>query len=410
MTFLFPGFLWAAGAVALGVIALHLIVTQQPQSDVLPTVRFFPDVPARSTSVAIRPSDLLLLLTRLLIITLLGLAFAQPQLKPKHFAVARIVAVDVSRAVRSRSELADSARRYTDGAAAVVWFDSNAYDVPLKAVKDSIAALTSASATAKPARRGSLSPALITMLRAASRVRTQGDSLELVVVSPFAEEERDGATGTVRALFPGHLRGVRVAAASDSSLSQSGLKTVVHWADSGAATGWTARPKADTAGAVRAEDAVMVFPFVRKWSLAANDAGARVSARWVDGEPAAVERVSGGECVRSIAIVAPTGGDVVLRPDYARLMSTLRGPCGATHNLMPMSPEALTAFQGPDKLAAVNGIKPRVTKVTPIVPWLLAGALLFALLELLVRRISGSAAENEDAVAPAQRTTPRQAA
>ena len=60
---------------------------------------------------AIRPSDLLLLLLRVdRMIMLIGAAFAQPQLKPKHQRIARLVMVDVSRAVSNIRELADSAR------------------------------------------------------------------------------------------------------------------------------------------------------------------------------------------------------------------------------------------------------------------------------------------------------------
>lgn len=400
MTFLLPGFLWAAAAVSLGVIALHFLVTRQPKSDLLPTVRFFPDVPARSTTVAIRPSDLLLLLARVLTIMLIGAAFAQPQRKPRHAAVARVVAVDVSRAVRAPAELADSTRKYTADAAAVVWFDSAASEIAPGAAGDSLAALT---AGARPQRRGALSSALIAMLRAASRVREQGDSLELVVVSPFAEEERDGATAQVRALFPGHLRAVQVAAASDSVATQPPR---LEWPDSGVVAGWTARPAPDTVGAVRVGDAVMVYPFVRRWRWAADGPAVRVSARWVDGEPAAVETVDGGQCARSVGFALPSGGDAILRPDYARLVDALHAPCGGMQHLRPMPPEALSALEGPATLAPASAVKSRVTRMTPLVPWLLGGALLLVLFELAVRRWSGSGTERQQIEA----ATPRSAA
>jgi len=115
MSFLFPGFLVAAGLVSAAVVVLHFLVTQQPRSEDLPTVRFVPDVPARSTSVAIKPSDLLLLLVRVLTIMAIGAAFAQPQLKPKHQRVSRIVMADVSRATGNIKEVAASAARYTQG-------------------------------------------------------------------------------------------------------------------------------------------------------------------------------------------------------------------------------------------------------------------------------------------------------
>ena len=392
--FLLPGFLYAAGAVALGVVVLHLLVTQQPKSDVLPTVRFFPDVVARSTSITIRPSDLWLLLLRVLTILLIGAAFAQPQLKPDHRSVTRLVAVDLSRAVANPAQLADSARAYVAGAAAVVLFDSQSREVAPSAAADSIAALSARPAATRP--RGALSPALVTALRAASRLREGADSLDLVIVSPFVREEADAATPAIRALWPGRVTLVRLAAATGvSSQAPAGERAVVRprieWADSGATTTWVPRARMDTIGAVRAGDAVLVFPFVRRWQLAAvQDTAARentrVHARWSDGEPAAVERVVGAGCVRSLAIPMPTAGDAILRPEFVRFVEALAAPCGAAHDFSPMPPELMTALAGGPRLAPSSALTPRATRMTPLVPWLLAGALLLALLELLVRR------------------------
>src|SRR6185437_15892071 len=112
LTFLFPGFLFAAGAIALGVVALHFLVTRQPKSETLPTVRFVPDLAVRSTAIAIRPSDLWLLLLRVLMVLLIGAAFAQPQITPRHRTIARLVLVDASPDVGNIAELVDSAQRY----------------------------------------------------------------------------------------------------------------------------------------------------------------------------------------------------------------------------------------------------------------------------------------------------------
>lgn len=49
MIFLAPVYLVAAGAVAAGVVALHFLSTREPDTDLLPTVRFIPDVPCRPT-------------------------------------------------------------------------------------------------------------------------------------------------------------------------------------------------------------------------------------------------------------------------------------------------------------------------------------------------------------------------
>lgn len=432
ISFLFPGFLYAAGAVALGVVLLHLLVTQQPKSDVLPTVRFFPDVLARSTSITIRPSDLWLLLLRVLMILLIGAAFAQPQLKPEHRSIARLVAIDMSRAVSSPAELGDSARRYIAGAAAVVVFDSTAREIAPSSAADSLAAFATRSARPRitgvaestgplasaDRGKGALSPALITALRAAARVRESADSLEIVVVSPFVQEEADAATETIRALWPGHVRTVRVAAATDAALdSPRGGETTrrprIEWADSVASTLWVPRAHIDTIGAVRAGDAVLVFPFVRRWQLSATqdtiaNAKTRVYARWSDGEPAAVERMTGAGCVRSLAVSIPTAGDAILRPEFVRLADALTEPCGEVRNLGPLPAVFMAALEGESHLAPSSSVKPRATRMTPLVPWLLVAASVLALLELLVRRRADGTVASADIEQP--HVSPRRAA
>lgn len=405
--FLVPGFLYAAGAVALGVVALHFLVTEQPKSDVLPTVRFFPDVVARSTSVTLQPSDLWLLLLRVLMILLVGAAFAQPRLTLGHQPVARVVAVDLSRAVGSRAELADSARAYLGNAAATVLFSDRATEVAQSAAADSVGAFASASG-ASPAR-GSLTPALIAALRAASRIRESADSIEIVVVSPFVQEEADAATAAVRALLPGRLRTVRVAAApGEASGADRAIAPTVKWADSGATNLWVKRAAIDTIGAVRAGGIVLVAPFVRRWRLelgadSLSDQTTRVYARWADGEPAAVERRIGTDCIRTLAIDMPKAGDAVLRPEFERFRESLAAPCRASHDFAPLSNDFMSALEGPGQLAPTSALQPLATRMTPLVPWLLGGALLLALLELLVRRRSAGGVTEEAPVTAASR-------
>ena len=130
-------------------------------------------------------------------------------------------------------------------------------------------------------------------LRTAARIRDGADSLDLAIVSPFASEERDAATGGIRALWPGHIRTVRVAVSTDSITQCTSRYSAskVEWADSGATTFWTTRSRPDTVGAVRVDAAVMVYPFVRRWRpRMASDSTMHVYARWVDGDPAAFER------------------------------------------------------------------------------------------------------------------------
>ena len=123
MTFLAPGFFLASLAVAAAVVALHFIVTRQPRAGVLPTARFVPDLPATATARATRPSDLLLMLWRVLPVLAIGTGLARPVLKPSREADARVILVDVSRAVKDLPALRDSVRGVYRDRDALIVFD-----------------------------------------------------------------------------------------------------------------------------------------------------------------------------------------------------------------------------------------------------------------------------------------------
>jgi hypothetical protein len=76
MTFLAPGFFFASLGISAAIVALHFIVTRQPRAGILPTARFVPDMPANATARATRPSDLLLMLLRILLVLAAGTALA----------------------------------------------------------------------------------------------------------------------------------------------------------------------------------------------------------------------------------------------------------------------------------------------------------------------------------------------
>jgi N-terminal double-transmembrane domain len=126
MSFLAPGFFYASLAVAAGVVALHFIVTRQPRAAVLPTARFVPNLPANATARATRPSDLLLMLLRVLLVLLIGAGLARPIFKPSRNRSARVILVDASRSVGDISAVRDSATRYYREGDAVILFDSAA--------------------------------------------------------------------------------------------------------------------------------------------------------------------------------------------------------------------------------------------------------------------------------------------
>jgi hypothetical protein len=423
MTFLAPLFFYLGMALAAGALALHFIVTRQPTSSVLPTVRFVPNSTVRVTTVA-RPEDLLLLLLRVLVALLLGAAFARPILLPKRRPIARIVVADVSQAVGRIEEVRDSARALLGPQDALVGFDSTAQVVR----KDVVGA---ARQLARSPRAGRLSPALVAALRTAAELRAGADSIELAIVSPFRAAEIDGATQAIRTLWPGRIRLVPVAPRADSLAPPAGLavrggaddgvalaaalaglpssdsavrivrgtvssadsiwvaggrRTLVRWPVDGAPPGWVARPHPDTAGAVIAGEAAFVVPLERRWELPASARANRIAARWVDGAPAAAEYAVGSGCIRDVAVPVPLRGDLVLRPSFGRFVRALVAPCGTAGVGPGLGAAELSVLAGSGPLAPRDAIAPPDTIATPLVPWLLGAALVLALLELLVRR------------------------
>jgi hypothetical protein len=411
VSFLTPVFFAAALAVAAGAVGLHFIVTRQPPSGMLPTARFVPAARVDITTLTRRPEDLLLLVARVLMVLLIGAAFARPVSVAGRRAVARVVLGDVSRAVADARTVADSVRAYRRPGDLALAFDSTtrAWD-------------ERATAARAPGR---LSSALIAGIRAGLTLRTAGDSVELVIVSPLAADAWDGATLAVRALWPGRIRLVQVpgrpapgrlaagaavegengdpvslavqaagirqsdslvrivrrsAMAADSAWARGG-GTLVRWPASAelerAGTG-------DTAGAVVAGDVAVVYPFARHRPDPVRT-GERVVARWVDGSPAAVDRRLGAGCVRDVAIPVPSRGDLILRPDFARLLARMAAPCDPGRAPWPPGTPDLAALAGSGPLALGAALPVPEDLPTPLVPWLLAGALVLALVELRLR-------------------------
>lgn len=375
MTFLAPGYLVAALVAAVGVVALHFIVTRRPRAVVLPTARFVPEAPVTATTRRIELSDLLLLLVRVLLVLAIGAALARPVLTPDRERVVRVIAADVSGSVARLQEVRDSVRPLLRPGDALVAFDTSAR------VVTSVDSLPASDARVA----GSLSSALAAALRSGSSVRAGADSVELVIVSPLAHDEADRATAHLRALWPGRARLVRVTARADSTPATA---RVVWPSGADAPPGALARTRVDTAGAVVASGAVAVAPFERRWTYPADSLrGARVVARWADGDVAAIERESGAACVRSIAISVDSAGDIALRPDVARVREALSAPCGgARASVSPVRDSATVALiTGKGALARTAAFPPLADVASPLARWLLIAAIALAVLELLLR-------------------------
>jgi hypothetical protein len=184
--------------------------------------------------------------------------------------------------------------------------------------------------------------------------------------------------------------GVRVvrgaASAADSAWVAAGRRTLVRWPAVDAPRGWVARAKPDTVAAVVAGEAALVHSFERRWRLDSAVHPTRIAARWVDGEPAAIDRAVGAGCIRDVAIPVPTRGDLVLRPAFGRFVRALGAPCEGVAGGPALGDAELRALSGSGPLAARDDIRARDVVATPLVPWLLGAALLLALIDLLLRR------------------------
>jgi hypothetical protein len=441
VTFLSPWALWAAGAVSAAVIALHILASKNPRVTPLPTTRFVPDVPLRATARAMRLSDVLLMLVRVAAVMLVGVAVARPELTRGRRAVGRVVLVDASRALGSRSEVADSAARILARGDVLIAFDSGA-----RAIRGgSASALRAALADSNTkAPHGSLSTALVAAMRASSSLRADADSVEIVLVSPLAAEEWDAATAAIRAVWPGRVRLVRVAAAkpivaaatrievvnaslddpvrataslragvvtsaarsaenpvaridrgspvaSDTEWARDRAHTLVRWPATFDSTGWHTRARADTTGALLVGEgdaaAVVVSPFARR----VDPAEGRIIARWADGAAAATERTLGAGCVRDVAIPIASAGDLALRESTRRLVAALSSPCGGVVRYASASDSALVQLRGAGPLVATRALERRTAPPGHLATWLLATALALLLIEPLLRRQRASA-------------------
>lgn len=375
MTFLAPGFLLAGGAAACAVVALHFIMTRRPRSVPFPTARFIPDAPVAARERSLRLSDLLLLVLRVFTIMLVGIALARPVLTPTREKIVRVILADVSGAVADVSETRDSVRALMRPGDELIAFDTSARAV---GSPDSLVNHAGSGSVA------SLSAAVVAALRSGQRVRAGADSVELVIVSPIAMAENDRATAAIRRQWPGRARLVRVRATPTDS---SDLRRVeAAFLDSARPNFAVPRNRIDTAGAVIANGNVVVGAFERRWRFPDDSLkGARVLARWVDGEPAAIERDSGSTCSKSVLIPVDSSGDMLLRPSVAKLRAALSGACQRA-TAMPDPALALIIAGGSGKLASTTDFPAATDSASPISRWLIALAIVLALVEMVLRR------------------------
>jgi len=177
-----PAFLVAGALAAQVPLLLHLIRRRPPNRSALPTTRFLADDP-RTAIRASRPTDLLLLALRVLLLLLAGAAFARPLWLPAPHGTREIVLLDrgtsaVSPAGWRRGvEEARRALLAPDGSARgeLILFDTTAARVPAAritaALFDSLASSASPSAEASYAAALAAVPTTVRDLRGADSIR-----------------------------------------------------------------------------------------------------------------------------------------------------------------------------------------------------------------------------------------------
>ena len=434
-------------AVALGaslvITALHFLSVRQPRVRRLPTTRFVPERDARAVARQAKPSDVLLLLLRVLALLAAGAALAGARCSARGARVSSILVVD--RALRADSAVLVSravgtaaADGVADAAPLTVLWVHGVSDNPGVAI---------AAAIREGARQARMNPSLADLSLTVvlpTFVRTRGGwdawrgqwpaTIRLARSGEGVDSSTRAAAppvfGTVRVVGVGAAVGLDVVHAAFAARGASargasarepaadvadvvvyrgntdGADTAVisvRWPVDGVPSGWRAAPAMDSVGAVAAAGVALVAPWVRTALAPALSDSVRVIAWWSDGLAAAIERTRGTSCVRDVAIAVPIGSDLLLAPAADGLLRALRAPCGGPRVPAPREPAGASGLAS--RLAVAGAYAPasrfrdtsaatNSTQPSWLAPVLLALAVAALLVEFVVRRHSVGGTES----------------
>ncbi len=437
---------WIFGAAVLAALAtcvLHFISVRRPPVLLLPTMRFLPERSVRAVSRNARPSDLLLLLLRVLALLLAGAALSGMYWRSAGVKHGRIVVIQRSQSGSSESER-EAALRAMHGAFApdsvthVVVIDTVAHVLSAaqskafnpETLSKVVAGITAATPT--------FSAAVLAATRAASLLVHEArnvDAIDFVIVAPFVRDWRDAAALSVRAGWPGTIRfndsegiadtsaaksdyrkgrvtivgakasdavysafdvrGWMVAGGSDANVTAESVTSStgaaitppisIEWPASGVPKGWT-QSKPTTIGAVVARGEALVFPFARTAHIPdAVLAQGRALAWWSDGEVAAIEIPTATSCTRHVGIPVPGFSDVLQGQGARALLMALSAPCGGERDARALSADELRMLAGTGPAAPANAFKSAAVAQTPWAPLLLMLAVALLIAEWYVR-------------------------
>ncbi|HEX2202813.1 MAG TPA: BatA domain-containing protein [Longimicrobium sp.] len=209
IAFAAPAFLVAGLLAALVPVALHLIRRRPPSSAPLPTQRFLTE-DARNAVRVSRPTDLLLLALRMLLLALAGAALARPAWLPAPEGTSEIVLLDRGAAMSGGAwaRAVGEARRAlldAEGSARgeLVVFDTAATHVPRRRVTP---ALFDSLAAARPSSDRVDYAAALRSIRGASRELRGADSVRVTMLTvPRWGGWSAGMAPLRRAAWPGAL-------------------------------------------------------------------------------------------------------------------------------------------------------------------------------------------------------------
>lgn len=425
MPWLFGGALVAA----LAITALHFLSVRQPRVLLLPTARFVPERDARAVARQAKPSDLHLLLLRVIALLAAGAALAGTRCGAGGARRSSIVVIDAAQRADSAALLRAARMAPTsDGTEAearrVLWV-SGVSDDPGVAI---------AAAIRESARQAQANPALAevsltVVLPETVRSRRGWDAWRgqwpagIRVVRPASVDSTASegpGFGTVRVVTAATNRGMDVVdaafasrgASADRSRAAADAEVVIYratfdgsarmgvtvlWPASGVLAGWRAAPSMDSVGAVAANGMALVGPWVRTALPPVLSDSVRAIAWWSDGVAAAVERAHGASCVREVAIGVAEGSDLLLSPAADGLVRAMRAPCGGIGVPAPREKSGNAGGVLPTAYAPASGFRDRGTALRTTRPAWLATvllALVFVVLlaEHVVRRESAGTA------------------
>lgn len=210
ITFGAPRFLVGAAVAALVPLVLHLIRRRPPSRIALPTERFLSPDPRTSVRLG-QPTDVLLLVLRMLLLLLAGAAFARPVWRPAARGTAPVVLLDRGAAMAGGDAwlrgIATARQRLLgprgEGLGALVLFDSAASAIPASHVT---AALFDSLAAARPSPAPSAYAAAMRAIPAAVGGLRKADSVRVALVTRPRWSGWSEGLGPLRSsAFPGAI-------------------------------------------------------------------------------------------------------------------------------------------------------------------------------------------------------------